>query len=115
MTPGHSKLNPCPFCGKHPEYSKKFLAVLGKHMIDCSSPDCDVVFFGTTFEEVAKKWNNRQPPSAELITRITAIIEKLEEWATYHYGESEIVSDNHSAAYSAFTQAIQLLEESLKP
>ena len=115
MTQEHITLNPCPFCGKHPEYSKKFLDLLGNHMIECSSPDCAVVFFGKTFEEVAKKWNNRQPTSAELIPRITAIIEKLDSWATYHYGESEIVSDNHSAASCAFTQAIQLLEKSLKP
>ena len=87
----------------------------GNHAIGCSGEDCQVAFLGTTLDEVAEKWNNRQPAPAEIITRITAIIEKLEEWASYHYNQSEIVSDNHAAASCAFTQAIELLEESLKP
>ena len=115
MTQEPIKLKPCPFCGKDPGYSKKFLAVLGKHMIECSDEDCAVVFFGTTFEDVAEKWNNRQTASSELMLRIDSVIEKLDSWASYHYNESEIVSDNNAAASCAFTQAIELLEESLKP
>ena len=71
--------------------------------------------FGTTFEDVSEKWNDRQTASVELIRRIDSIIKKLEEWASYHYNQSEIVSDNHAAASCGFTQAIELLEESLKP
>ena len=116
MTPEHIKLKPCPFCGKDPEYSKKFLAVLGKHMIDCSSPDCDVVFFGTTFEEVAQKWNKRQPTSAELITRITASIENLEEWRDFN--QARVISnlgrrDTHVGAVAALTEAVELLKNIL--
>ena len=108
------KLNSCPFCGKDPEYSKKFLAVLGKHMIECSSPDCAVVFFGTTYEDVADKWNNRQPTSAELITRINASIKKLEEWRAFiqarAVSHSDRTSTHVSAVVDALTKAIELLK-----
>ena len=121
MTIEHIKLNRCPFCGKHPEYSKKFLDLLGKHMIECSSPDCAVVFFGTTFEDVAQKWDNRQPTSAELIPRITAIIEKLDSRCLDHGNKiaSGIINPVHrgarAGAITAITETIVLLEESLKP
>ena len=114
MIKEHIKLKPCPFCDKDPEYSKKFLAVLGKHMIECSDENCAVVFFGTTFEDVADKWNNRQPTSAELIIRINASIEKLEEWRDFNQTKAGVSHSDHRSthvgAVVALTKAIELLK-----
>lgn len=117
MTKEYIKLNPCPFCGKAPEYSKKFLAVLGEHLIGCSGQDCAVVFFGTTYEDVAEKWNNRQPTSAELTIRITATIEKLEEGRDFNQARARDSHSNHRSTYvgavAALTKAIELLKNIL--
>ncbi len=103
----HIKLKTCPFCGADPEYSE--------HVISCSNSNCtNVLFFGTTFEDVAEKWNNRQPTSAELIIRINATLEKLEEWRDFNQTKAGVSHSDHRSthvgAVVALTKAIELLK-----
>lgn len=117
MTKEYIKLNPCPFCGKDPEYDPSLFMAYGNHAIGCYGEDFTVAFFGPTFEEAAEKWNNRQPAPAELITRITAIIEKLEEWRDFNQTRAGVNTScrrsNHVGAVAALTKAIELLKNIL--